>query len=117
MDKSVIPFDVFCGDEYLGTGVADHDISYHYFCPACGNVWARTISARGIQHATTAVHCPEHPPEAGSAYLPPVLYQDFRYYKSRWPAEALVRDFLYLMELNSAPVIAHNLPENPHANH
>jgi len=104
-------FDIFLGDEYFGHGFCDHDISYHYFCPECGNIWARTLVAAGRQHGTLIVRCPEHPHPMWPAAT---LFHEFKFYNVRWSKEALARDFLYLMELNSARVIHNNLPRESH---
>lgn len=105
----MIPFEAFCGDEYLGSGWCDHGQSFHYFCPLCGTVWARTICPT---HSHVAIHvrCPDHP----HPFWPPAtMYQEFPHYRIEWPRAVLVRDFLYLCDLNiSAPVIDNNLPSD-----
>jgi hypothetical protein len=102
------PFSLFLGDEYLGDGLQSYPESVHYFCRRCGNIWARRISARPATHWVWTGHCPEHD---DADWGPPVLCEEVRFRTIRWPIEALVRDFLYLMERKfSAPVIVNNLP-------
>jgi len=108
------PFHCFINDEYLGTGMADHGISHHYLCPACGTLWARTIFDSPTQHYSLSINCPEH--EDINRH-PATMFYSYRFYNVRWPIEVLRRDFLYLMDLNKDQFISHNLPEFSHDQH
>jgi hypothetical protein len=112
----MIPFSVFLGEEYLGDGAASWPVSYHYFCRACGTVWCRTLCHEPGEHHTYTGLCPEHDRKP---WYPSIIAADdmFRFRVVIWPRAVLVRDFLYLMDRKSAPVISHNLPREAHDQH
>lgn len=104
----MIPFQLFLEDSYLGNGFISTPEAFHYFCRHCGRVWARLVPLHESTHHTVTCNCPLHDDANWSAA---VLCDTPRHITIKWPLEALVRDFLYLMERReAAPIIPNNLP-------
>lgn len=104
-------FSIFFEEEYLGDGLQSDSRSFHYFCRKCGRIWARRVAHEPSQHCVLTCHCPEHD---DANWGPAVLCEEIRFMTTRWPIQALVRDFLYLAEQKFGPFIPHNPPRIHH---
>lgn len=106
-------FSAFVGDEYLGQGYCDAALSWHYLCPFCGSIWARVISDAPTSHGALHIPCPEH---AHEHHAPSIIFQEWRFYRARWPRDVFVHDFLSLMTERER-FIHNNLPGLSHDQH
>lgn len=104
-------FSLFLGDEYIGDGTQSWPENTHYFCKECGTVWARSVSAVPAEHWVNHGYCPEHDTHLWGAAI---LTIQHHFQSIIYPIEALVRDFLYMMDWKDGLVIHNNLPEFTH---